>query len=169
MMVLRLRRFGIRLDTVEGHLGDDRDRLSPAIDIELMPHGGRVSPWWNPSGRSCHDRTSPVTTAHQVVPVGSVRLAGRERRGGGRAEATDPFGAVAPRGEESDAGPGEPRGGHRGRFEPLRALLPRWRQSSSWQSPHGCHRAGARSGRDRRRGGCGRPHIVGHAEDEAGE
>jgi hypothetical protein len=71
----------MRFDKVEGHLGDDRDRLSPEIDIELMPHVGRASPRWNTSGRYCHDRTSPVTTDTHVLPLGSLRRAGRERGG----------------------------------------------------------------------------------------
>ena len=84
MIFLRLRRFGMRFDTVAGHLGYARDRLAPEIDIELMPHVGRASPRWNTSGRYCHDRTSPVTTDHHVFPLGSLRRAGRERGGGWR-------------------------------------------------------------------------------------
>jgi hypothetical protein len=81
MIVLRLRWFGMRFDKVEGHLGDDRDRLSPEIDIELMPHVGRTSARGNTSGRYCHARTSPVTTDNHVLPLGSLRRAGREREG----------------------------------------------------------------------------------------
>src|SRR5262249_11018883 len=66
---------------VEGHLGNDRNSLSPEIAIELMPHVGRVSLRWHTSGRYGHDSTSPVTMDHQVVLLGSLRLAGRACRG----------------------------------------------------------------------------------------
>jgi hypothetical protein len=40
MISLLLRRRGLRLDEVEGHLGDYRDGLVPEMSIELMPHLG---------------------------------------------------------------------------------------------------------------------------------
>ena len=71
----------MRFDHVEGHLGDDRDGLLPEIDIELTPHVSRAGLRWNTRGRHRHNSTSPVTTDDQLLPWGSVRRAGRERRG----------------------------------------------------------------------------------------
>jgi len=69
----------MRFHQVEGHLGYDRDGLLPAIDIELTPHVNRAGLRWNTRGRHRHNRTSPVTTDDQFLPLGSVRRAGRER------------------------------------------------------------------------------------------
>jgi hypothetical protein len=80
-MSLLVRPFGRRFDHVEGHLGHDRDGLLPEIDIELTPHVSRAGLRWNASGRYRHTSTSPVTTDAQLLPGGSVRRAGRARRG----------------------------------------------------------------------------------------
>ena len=89
----------MRFDHVEGHLGDDRDGLLPAIDIELTPHVSRAGLRWNTRGRYRHDSTSPVTTDDQLLPGGSVRRAGRASVGGcDGAWETDRLGAVGRRG-----------------------------------------------------------------------
>jgi hypothetical protein len=63
----------MRFHHVEGHLGYDRDRLLLAMDIELTPHVHRAGLRGNTRGRHRHTRTSPITTADQCLPWGSVR------------------------------------------------------------------------------------------------
>jgi hypothetical protein len=78
MISLLLRGRGLRLNEVEGHLGDYRDGLVPERGIELMPPLGGVSFRWKTRGRDRQNSTSLITTGAQGLPLRSGRRTARE-------------------------------------------------------------------------------------------